>query len=255
MLRKAGDRSAIAMALGAIAEVESRDGDFSAAAAHSEEAVRLVAELSSVEEITQHRIFLAQQLWLAGERERAQAELSQARQEADRSGILENRVAAYVMSAELARLSGDLAGAREHLDRASAVAADLRPDSDYHGTLATTRGFVATAAGDLDAARALFHEALDRVLSSGDAMAISRALIGVADYAVACDRPEYAAELLGVSEAIRGLPDRSAIDADRVEAAARAVLGESRFAEAYERGRQTGSRQQASERARLTLSA
>ena len=251
--RSTGDRSVIAMALGAIAEVESWSGDFNAAAAHSRDALALVAELSSIEEMTQLRIFLSRQLWLTGEHDRARAELRQAVQEAERSGILENRIAARVVTAEIARLSGDCATARDQLHRATRLAADLRPDSEHHGSLATALGLVAAADGQIEAARERHRDALDRTSPSADPWVISRTLIGIADLAMTEHRPEAAAELLGSTAAIRSVPDASAADANRVEAAARTALGETRFAEAYERGRLAATRERACELARVTL--
>ncbi|HEX6338837.1 MAG TPA: BTAD domain-containing putative transcriptional regulator [Jiangellaceae bacterium] len=253
--RSTGDRSVIAMALGAIAEVESWRGEFDAAAAHSREALALVAELSSVEEMALQRVFLGRQLWLTGEHDRARAELRQAVQEADRSGIVENRIAARVVTAEIARLSGDCGTARDELHRAARFAADLRPDSEHHGSFATALGLVAAADGQIEAAREHHRNALERTSPSADPWAISRTLIGIADLAMADQRPAAAAELLGATAAVRGFPDSSAIDANRVEAAARTALGETRFAEAYERGRLAATREQACELARVTLSA
>jgi predicted ATPase/DNA-binding SARP family transcriptional activator len=253
--RQAGDRLTIAMTLATIAEVESWNGSFGVAAAHTREAVRLVAELSSVEEMTQHRILLARQLWLAGESDQARAVLDQAAREADRSGILENRIAAATLAADIARLSGEPAAARRHVSQARDLVTEARPDADHHAAVATALGLAAAAAGDLTTARAGHQEALERTAGTMDAMAISRTLVGIADYALATRRPEQAAALLGAGEAVRGRQDRSAVDADRVEAAARAALGELRFAEAYERGRLAGSRQRACELGQVTLAA
>jgi hypothetical protein len=62
-------------------------------------------------------------------------------------------------------------------------------------------------------------------------------LVGIADLALGVGDPGRAAELLGASVTVRGTEDRSLVDADRVAAAARVVLGEQTFTEAHARGR------------------
>jgi hypothetical protein len=103
--------------------------------------------------------------------------------------------------------------------------------------LASSLGLLEGAEGDLAAARAHHREALPCALASGDAPVIGRALVGLADLALAAGDPRRAAELLGASVAIRGAEDRSQVDAGRVAAATRATLGEPEFAEAYAGGR------------------
>jgi hypothetical protein len=121
--------------------------------------------------------------------------------------------------------------------------------------LATAVGLVATADGQIETARERHRDALERTSPSADPWAISRTLIGIADLAMADQRPEAAAELLGATAAVRRVPDCSATDANRVEAAARTALGESKFAEAYKRGRLAATRERACELARVTLAA
>ena len=63
---------------------------------------------------------------------------------------------------------------------------------------------------------------------------------------------DAAAVLLGAAAGVRGAPDRSLLDGARVEAAARAALGDEAFAEAYARG-QTTTPATALELVRVTL--
>jgi hypothetical protein len=117
--------------------------------------------------------------------------------------------------------------------------------------LSTALGLMAAADWQIDDTPERHRNALKS--PSADPWVISRTLIGIADLAMAEHRPEAAAELLGTTAAVRRVPDSSAADANRVEAAARTALGETRFAEAYERGRLGAVRGRACELARVTL--
>lgn len=254
--REAGDRSSIAMSLGSLAEVAGWYGEFDTAVRHIEEALALVTELSSIEGIAEHRIFLARMLWFAGEKDRAHAELARATHDADRVGLRELRVMAALTAAELARYADRPTAELARLEDATEIATGIRRDSDYHGQLASALGYAMAAAGDLEAAARHHQAALDAAEGSGDALTIARTLIGVAHLAHARGRHSLAAELLGATVAVRGIADRSARDADLVETAARAALGDAEFARCYACGReQTATRQQACEWAGLTLDA
>jgi hypothetical protein len=79
--------------------------------------------------------------------------------------------------------------------------------------------------------------AVDLALHSNDAPVIAHALVGVADLALRSGDAQRAAELLGASVAVRGVPDESDDDATDVVAATRAELGDEVYAEFYARGR------------------
>ncbi|WP_370517930.1 hypothetical protein [Micromonospora sp. MP36] len=85
-------------------------------------------------------------------------------------------------------------------------------------------------------ARAHHDRALELALGSQDAPVVAAVLVGFADLAVRLGRPAAAARLLGAASGVRGGPDRANLDHPRVEAAARAALGEAGFAEAYAGG-------------------
>jgi predicted ATPase/DNA-binding SARP family transcriptional activator len=235
--RFTGDRSAIGMALGAVAEAASWRGEFGVAVDHTEQALALVTELGSLEDVVQLRIFLARQLWLLGDGDTARRQLTEAIRDADRIGVRELQVSGTLTTADFDRFAGAFGPAREHLERAEQFAAFLRSDSELHCLLATALGCLATATGDVETADRHHRRAVELASSSGDAMMIARALVGLADLAMARGQAELAGELLGASEAARGRPDRSLIDADRVAAAARATLGDAEFDEAHARGR------------------
>lgn len=62
-----------------------------------------------------------------------------------------------------------------------------------------------------------------------------------ADLALHSGAAESAGRLLGAAFAVRAGPDRSTVDAGRVERTARERLGEERFAETFEAGRSSAT--------------
>jgi non-specific serine/threonine protein kinase len=103
-------------------------------------------------------------------------------------------------------------------------------------------GNVRLDAGDDAGAEALYGEALGLAHGFGDAARVAGALAGLAGVAVARSRPVRAARLLAAAEAAYatvGMPifPRDRPTHDRAVAAARAVLGDERFAAAWEAGR------------------
>jgi non-specific serine/threonine protein kinase len=103
-------------------------------------------------------------------------------------------------------------------------------------------GNVRLAAGDAAGAEALYREALGLAHGFGDAARMAGALAGLAGVAVARGQPVGAARLLAAAEvayATVGMPifPRDRPTHDRAVAAARAVLGDERFAAAWEAGR------------------
>jgi hypothetical protein len=70
-----------------------------------------------------------------------------------------------------------------------------------------------------------------------DAPIIGQALVGFADLAVRTGDPERAATLLGAAVAVRGIEDKSLADPPRIDHAARAAIGDTRFEQAFAAGR------------------
>nr|BFE75486.1 hypothetical protein GCM10020092_087870 [Actinoplanes digitatis] len=92
------------------------------------------------------------------------------------------------------------------------------------------------AGGDLAAAHDLHLSAVEVAVDSMDSPVIGYVLVGVADYALRAGEPARAAMLLGAADAVRGSVDRSVPDTDRIQAAARAELGEEGYERAYRSG-------------------
>jgi len=232
-----GERWGQAVALGGLAMLAGWQGEHTAAVGHYRRARELVAAFGSTEDEVQFRLLMARELWLAGEREAARAELSRALPDAERLGLPELRTHAAYAAGDLARLDGRPGAARAALLRAVDLAASTEVAQQLRAVAATGLGYLAGAEGDLDAARDWHTQALAAARSAADAPVLAAALAGLADLALREGAPERAAGLLGASFAIRGTTDRSVPDEERVAAAARSVLGDAAYGEAYQRGR------------------
>jgi predicted ATPase/DNA-binding SARP family transcriptional activator len=191
----------------------------------------------------------------AGDIERARADLQDGVRSAELAGELDDAASGYIQLAEVARHSGDLAGADDLLRRALAIVESRLQRPDMFAVAATTfsrLGCIAEQEGDLAGAAAWQQRAID-VLSGSPAagdrsdqrlvaiLPINRTLAAVVDAiaALAAVRGEHAraAELLGLSHALQGFSDGWSLEVARAAAAARAALGDAAFDAAYARGR------------------
>jgi hypothetical protein len=103
-------------------------------------------------------------------------------------------------------------------------------------------GFLACRRGDLGEAASRYRESLQHARSHGDPWIAARALGGLANIALAGGRAERAARLLGAKAALDEVTDghihpRERADQARMVAAARAALGEEKFAAVWAAGR------------------
>jgi tetratricopeptide (TPR) repeat protein len=142
---------------------------------------------------------------------------------------------------ELARIGGDIATATEAYRRSLTMFRDLCDRRCVASSLKNL-GVVARAQGEAAGARALYEESLQLRIEMDDPAGIAECLAGLAGLELAADRAESAARLLGAAAAIREalgavpwMGERQLIEAD--VAAAAAVLGQDRFAEAMASGR------------------
>ena len=236
MLRQLGERWAQSVALSGLAMLEGWRGEHAASVEHYRQAAEFTAALGSVEDEIHFRLFMARELWLLGERDQAWDELARAEGDAGRLGLPEVLALAAYTAGDLARLGGDAERARPALLRAVDLGASPDISQQIRATAATGLGYLAAEDGDLDAARGWHVQALETAMGASDAPVIANALIGFADLALREEDPEGAAELIGATSGIRGAPDRSALDEDRVTVQARAVLGDVSFATAHQRG-------------------
>jgi predicted ATPase/DNA-binding SARP family transcriptional activator len=231
-----GERWGQAVALGGLAMLAGWRGEPAAALAHYRQAREFAAAFGSTEDEVQFRLFMVRQLWLLGERETAWAELRRAQPDAERLGLPEVVAFAAYTAGDLARLDGQREAARTALLRAVDLARPQEVAQQIRAVASTGLGYLAGAEGDLEAARDWHAQALAAAREAADAPVIAEALSGLADLALREGRPEHAAQLLGASVAIRGIPDRSVPDDQRVADGARDTLGPAAYGEAYRRG-------------------
>jgi uncharacterized protein (DUF2384 family) len=135
----------------------------------------------------------------------------------------------------LARQRGDLAAARDRLTFAQQLLAGVTEKTEWTAAALVGLGHVAEAEGDLDSAEFFHRRAWET--TPGHAATLD----GLAGVAVARGDGAAAARLLGAAEAWRRRRHRPAnrlerADADRAEQAARVILGDSTFDEAYRAG-------------------
>ncbi|MFD4240138.1 BTAD domain-containing putative transcriptional regulator [Streptomyces sp. NPDC058525] len=253
--RGLGERWGISFALTVLAELVAQRGDFETALGHYDEAIAVIGEMGAVQDQLHARVKQAQLHWLAGDPAAAAAAMARAERDARAAGWPEALATTAHGRADLARWNGEPAQARAGVARAREEVRGVAVHQVFHALLLDTLGHLDSADGELEAARAHRAEALELAIGSLHAPTVAQVLVGVADQAARAGRPEEAARLLAAALAVRGGPDRSRPDADRVENAARAALGEKYeeyFAEAARRG-SAGAMEDVRELARVTL--
>ena len=229
--RALGERWGIAFALTALAERLAMRGEFDRACRHYEQAAEAIADVGAVEDALRIRAQQAQVYWLAGDDRSSAAAMAEAQRYADRIVWPDALAQLALAKAELARWRGDPEQARRQLARARAVLGDGAETIEWlaHDQL----GYITD---DLDDAREHRIAAFRAVSELGNAPLTARVIVGIADLALRREENEQAARLLAASTAVRGLPDRSQPDADRIERTARRRLGEPGFTEATRDG-------------------
>jgi ATP/maltotriose-dependent transcriptional regulator MalT len=179
---------------------------------------------------------LAYQMWMAGDRDEARRAMKQAQIAAEEIGMPEVLASIGYGAATIAREDGDLDAAREHLDRAWSALGDGVAAPQFRAMIASTRGLVAAAEGDLVSARELHVEGLRVGAAANDAPVLALLLVGIADLRLREGDPAEAARLLGAAVAVRGSDDRAVPDVERIKTEARAALGGPGFDEAFASG-------------------
>ena len=234
--RAIGERWGISFALSTLADVHALRGELAAALACYDEAIEVVTEMGTVEDVLWMRGRQAQLRWFSGDQAGSAAALAAAERDAARIGWPDAIAGLAKAKAELARWQGDLDAARAELARAEAAVAHIILHPVFIAMNLDSHGYLDALAGDLDSARASRAEALTLAVGSRHAPTVAQVLVGVADLALHQGLPHDAARLLAASVAVRGAPDLSNPDAARVEEAARAALGEREFTEAARSG-------------------
>jgi predicted ATPase/DNA-binding SARP family transcriptional activator len=238
--RAVGERWGMAYAMDTLASIAETCGDYRRAVALVEEATGLAEELRLPEFVASLHARQGIQLSLQGQHQRALALLGQALAEAERLGWRAGVAWIRGFLGLAARRRGDLDEARAQLERALAWSRETDA-SPVAATLLAWMGFVLELQGDLTAAGSVHLEGLDHARRTGDPRALALALEGLAGVACATGDAGRAALLLGAATGMREsaggpLPPAERLDVDRIEAAARRVLGEARLAQLLQRG-------------------
>jgi tetratricopeptide (TPR) repeat protein len=253
--RAIGDRWGTLMVLGSMAELDmaeldyERDGHTLAVSgpprgnrhtSHDplDEALRLAGELDSTIDMADLLRVRGEGYVRTGKLEAAHADYERAAELARRSGAPEMAAAAHAGLGEIARVRGDLAEARRLCEAALAEcpAGWFSADTTRFDILVAL-GRITDAAGDTDAARTWYHQALAATGNIHDHTAVAQAVAGLAGVELAGGDGERAALLLGAATVL--LPDsttRGAVDVARAAATAKAVVGEAAYSSAYRRG-------------------
>ena len=235
--RDLGERWGAGQALVARADLAGGRGRASEAMATLDEAMEMLTGLGDREDVGQILIRRAGERARAGQVAEAEADLDAADRLAHEVGADDQKLYVRLTRAGLARWQGRLDEGRALLDGALA---DYRrggfPVEQVHAVALVALGLIEVAAGDLAAARACRDQALRAAVATRDRPVIARVTVLEAAVAVAAGDPGRAAELLGVAETLRGMPDQADLDLRRITGAARAALGDPAFDRAHRRG-------------------
>lgn len=231
--RALGERWGISFALTELANRLATRGEFREACALLDQAVAVVAEIGASEDLVGIRSRQAQLYWLDGDAEASAVAMAEAQRYADRDSWPAVLAELALAKAELARWSGDTGQAAEHIGIAVGVLGSEAEKPQITSVIETLRGYLAA---DLGVARKHHAAAFEAAAEAGHTGLVAQVLVGIADLALRAGRDEQAAQLVAVSHAVHGMPDRSQPDVARVEQTARDRLGAERFTEAIRVG-------------------
>jgi tetratricopeptide (TPR) repeat protein len=235
VFRGLGERWGTAQALDSLALMAGQRGEWGSARAMWGEALQLLGELGALEECADVLAHRGEASVRAGDLASAAADYLRAEEMSRRAGRPGGPALVPLGLGEVARLSGDLAGARAHLE--SAARSVEAGAFGAHGTRALVRVALARLAeAQGDPPEPHLREALTAVGGSPFVSDLATVVEGHAGYALAAGRPERAALLLGAAVSLRGVPVAGDPDVTRVTAAARDLLGVSAFTTAFNRG-------------------
>ncbi|MGI5441695.1 AfsR/SARP family transcriptional regulator [Streptomyces shenzhenensis] len=246
LFRRLGDRWGELQTVSPLAALAEIKGDYEAAAARQHEGLAMARELGLQAEVSARLSGLGRLALLARDWKHGRDLHKKARRIAAEQGYKYGEIHSEMGLALGARRSGDLAAAEAHLARIRDGYADVSSEAGDHLLLAEL-GFLAELRGDAEGSANHHLRGWDVARSLDEPRALALSLEGLAGAAVLCrwagrERGAVcAAQLLGAADAARcgvgaPLPTAERGDVDRIAAVARAVLGDDRHGEEFERG-------------------
>ncbi|WP_275292011.1 BTAD domain-containing putative transcriptional regulator [Amycolatopsis sp. La24] len=240
LFRTLGDRWGEMQTIPPLAALAEIKGDYQDAADRQRAGLAIARELDLQAEVSARLSGLGRLALLERDWERARELHQQAHRIAAEHGYTYGQIHAEMGLALGARRSGDLDTAEKHLHHIRDSYAGLSSLAGDH-LLYAELGFIAELRSDTGQAAAFHLRSLDIARTLDEPRALALSLEGLAGAAARKDSAECAALLLGAADAARRrvdapLPRAERGDTDRITAAAQAVLSESGFAEAFQRG-------------------
>ncbi|MGV9776821.1 BTAD domain-containing putative transcriptional regulator [Streptosporangium sp. NPDC003464] len=247
--RALGDRWGTALALDALAGLAAMCGDAARAIVLIEEALALTEQLGTVEDLPDLLCNRGDYLVRAARTGQggpgpADPGIAAARADYERAAEVARRVGSptYLAGAlrglgDIARMEGDLDGARRLYEQALERFETrwVRSAGNRTGALFGL-GRVAEATGDLDGARSLHRQAAEVAARSGAIVESARPVEALAGIALLEGDAAEAALLLGAAAGLRGIITEDGPEVSRTAAAARAALGEETYGATHLRG-------------------
>ncbi|OXM49550.1 BTAD domain-containing putative transcriptional regulator [Amycolatopsis alba] len=231
--RALGERFGISFALTELADRIATRGEFATACEYYEQAVTVVTEVGSVEDLIRLRSRQAQLYWLMGDEEASAAAAAEAQRRAEQVTWPGALGMLGLARAELAHWRGETEEAARELDFATAVMGD---EAELGHVRAITHDLLGYFTEDLGESREHRKAAWEAAAAVRHVPLIAHMIVGIADFALRSDDPEQAVRLLAAADELRGLPDRSRPDVARIEETVLRRLGETKFAEAAREG-------------------
>lgn len=235
--RAVGDRWGMMQVLDELAKLADWRGDRERSLALTAEAVKLVEQLGSVEDLADLLHRRADGLVRYGDLDAARADYQRAAKLSRRAGRPGALAGAHRGLGEIARLRGDLVEARRLYELAlSECSTGLFDSGERQGRILIALGRIAEAEGNVDEARSRHQQTLDLALSIRYMPVVAAAVEAMAGVALLDGDGERAALLLGMGKSLRGSSVPGDPDVARVIACSRMLIGDAAYTSAFERG-------------------
>ena len=236
--REIGDRWGTGIAIGALADVYSLQGDVAGAIEALLEARELLIQMRASDDESYAQMRIGMLRLRLGDLPAARRDIEAALAIGDRTGTPQSRAFGVFGLALLAHYEDRGEDARRLAAEALALVElmPLSPQPLRIGILCGAAVF-AIAAGAPEDAVAPLTQAYEAVMVAGDMPAAASVSTGLATLMLAREQPAPAARLLGAGARLRGMEDLSDPDILRVAEAARAQLGPAEYARHFTEGR------------------